>query len=67
MASKKFYVVWQGRTPGIYDSWQACSEQVQGAPGACFKSFRTEAEAQDHMDEAVKLLLKNKQEEQNNE
>lgn len=46
MASKKFYVVWQGRTPGIYDSWQACSEQVQGAPGACFKSFRTEAEAQ---------------------
>ena len=46
MASKKFYVVWQGRTPGIYDNWQACSEQVQGAPGACFKSFRTEAEAQ---------------------
>ena len=46
MASKKFYVVWQGRTPGIYDSWQACSEQVQGAPGARFKSFRTEAEAQ---------------------
>ena len=46
MASKKFYVVWQGRTPGIYDSWQACSEQVQGAPGARFKSFHTEAEAQ---------------------
>ena len=29
--------------------------------------FRTESEAQDHMDEATKLLLKNKQGEQNNE
>lgn len=41
-----YYVVWQGRTPGIYDSWEACEAQVKGAEGARYKGFATLPEAQ---------------------
>ena len=36
---KKFYVVWEGRTPGIYTDWQTCEQQVKSFPGARFRSF----------------------------
>jgi ribonuclease HI len=42
----KFYVVWQGREPGIYDSWEACDAQVKGV-GAKYKGFATLAEAEE--------------------
>lgn len=42
----KYYVVWQGRKPGIYDSWAACEVQVKGYPGAQFKAFPTRAMAE---------------------
>ena len=47
MAKSKanFYVVWQGREPGIYDSWAACEAQVKGT-AAKYKGFATLAEAQ---------------------
>ena len=47
MAKSKanFYVVWQGREPGIYDSWTACEAQVKGI-AAKYKGFATLAEAQ---------------------
>ena len=35
----KYYVVWEGRAPGVYDSWEDCEEQVSGFPGARYKSF----------------------------
>jgi len=38
MASK-YYVVWEGRAPGIYDSWDECQDQINEFPGARFKSF----------------------------
>ena len=44
--AKKYYVVWQGRTPGIYDTWAECEAQVKGAAGARFKSFKTRVEAE---------------------
>lgn len=44
--SIKYYVVWQGREPGIYSTWEDCQRQVAGFPAAVFKSFKTEAEAQ---------------------
>ncbi|MDO4789820.1 MAG: ribonuclease H family protein [Porphyromonas sp.] len=37
--SNKLYVVWSGRTPGIYDSWNACRKEVIGVEGAKYKSF----------------------------
>ena len=47
MAKKqKYYVVWQGKLPGIYTSWDECKKQVQGVQGAQYKSFDTLAEAE---------------------
>ncbi len=43
---KKFYVVWQGVEPGIYESWDQCKAQIQGFPNASYKSFPTLTEAQ---------------------
>lgn len=39
MAKKKYYVVWQGNKPGVYDTWGACQLQIKGFPNAKFKSF----------------------------
>ena len=39
MAKNKFYVVWQGRHPGIYESWEVCEKEVVGCIGAKYKGF----------------------------
>lgn len=41
MAKKKnkFYVVWKGLQPGIYESWDECRQQIAGFEGAVYKSF----------------------------
>lgn len=41
----KFYVVWAGRMPGIYDTWEECKAQVHGV-AASYKSYSTLEEAQ---------------------
>ncbi len=47
MAKKqKYYVVWQGAKPGIYDSWEQCQRQIMGFPQAKYKSFESRAEAE---------------------
>lgn len=43
----KYYVVWNGQEPGIYDNWEDCRRRVEGVPGAVYKSFGSEAEAQE--------------------
>jgi len=43
----KFYVVWSGINPGVYDSWDGCKQQVFGYPGAAYKSFSTRQLAED--------------------
>ncbi len=45
----KFYAVKSGRTPGIYNTWDACKAQVDGYGGAIYKSFKTAAEAAAYM------------------
>ena len=42
---KKFYVVWKGKKPGIYESWEDCKSQIEGFKGAQYKSFSTFPEA----------------------
>ncbi|MDE6125466.1 MAG: viroplasmin family protein, partial [Muribaculaceae bacterium] len=42
---RKFYVVWVGRVPGIYDNWDDCQEQVAMFPGAKYKSFDSQTAA----------------------
>ena len=43
---KKFYVVWRGHSPGIYDSWDICKKEVMGFENAQYKSFKTIEEAE---------------------
>lgn len=46
MAGKqKYYVVWEGRQPGIYRSWAEAQAQIDGWKGARYKSFTTLNEA----------------------
>ena len=47
MAKKKYYVVWEGVSPGIYETWGECLQQTKGYPNAKYKSFKTAAAAQD--------------------
>ena len=46
MAKQKFYVVWEGVTPGIYTSWTDCQLQIKGYDSAKYKSFDTREEAE---------------------
>lgn len=40
MAKKqKYYVVWSGLKPGVYNDWKTCEQQIKGVEGAKFKSF----------------------------
>jgi ribonuclease HI len=44
-SKNKYFVVWEGKTPGIYKSWEECKQQVNGYGKAIYKGFATEAEA----------------------
>jgi len=44
---EKYYVVWKGRKPGIYDSWDDCLQQVDRFETAVYKSFKTLEEAEE--------------------
>ncbi|VAW50014.1 Ribonuclease HI-related protein 2, partial [hydrothermal vent metagenome] len=44
--AKKFYVVWQGRVPGIYRDWNSCKQQIDKFSGAKYKSFLSLQEAE---------------------
>jgi ribonuclease HI len=40
MAKKsKFYVVWKGKRPGIYEKWDDCKAAISGTKGAQYMSF----------------------------
>ncbi|MGB4205003.1 MAG: ribonuclease H family protein [Bacteroidales bacterium] len=46
MKNKKFYTVWIGKVPGVYQDWETCSEQINGFKGAKYKSFPSLQEAE---------------------
>ena len=46
MSKKKFYVVWQGRHPGIYDDWEVCKKEIMGVKGAKYKGFPDQSSAE---------------------
>lgn len=39
MAKSKIYVVWKGKIPGIYTTWDECKKQINKFPGALYKAF----------------------------
>ena len=43
--SPKYYVVWNGLQPGIYNTWDDCRKQVEGYTGARYMSFTTYEDA----------------------
>ncbi|MDR2042948.1 MAG: ribonuclease H family protein [Clostridium sp.] len=49
MAAKKYYAVRKGKATGIFPSWKACRETVEGFPGAEFQGFPDLAEAERYL------------------
>ena len=49
MSKNKFFVVWEGKEPGIYCTWEECKLQIHGFEGATYKGFATDAEAREAM------------------
>ena len=41
MGTNKYYVVWKGFAPGVYDSWEEAEMQVSGYPDASYRAFKT--------------------------
>lgn len=62
MAKKsKYYVVWNGRKTGVFDSWKDCEASVKGFEGAKYKSFDGLEQAQKAFnDNPDKFISKNK-------
>ena len=46
MGKQKFYVVWKGNNPGVYQSWEKCQNEIQNVKGALYKSFADKEAAQ---------------------
>lgn len=65
MAKKhKVYVVWKGRQSGIFKTWEECKAQVEGYPGAEYKSFESLQQAQQAYQETFSNFLEKKRAEQ---
>lgn len=49
MAKAKYYAVKKGHNTGIFTNWDDCKTQVNGFPGAEYKSFKTNEEAEAYL------------------
>ena len=58
MPKFRFYVVWTGRKPGVYSSWEECKEQVEGYEGARYKGFPTRELAEVAAGETPEIYLR---------
>lgn len=59
MSKNKFYVVWRGKTTGLFTKWDACKKQVEGINGAMYMGFPTlELAEQAYKDDPWKYLGK---------
>lgn len=41
-----YYVVFEGRVPGIYEEWEDCKKQVHKFSDNCYKRYATREEAE---------------------
>lgn len=60
MGKNKFYVVWNGVSPGIYTSWTDCKLQINGFEGAVYRSFDTREEAEKAYSSSPYLYIRKK-------
>lgn len=58
---QKFYVVWKGKKPGIYEKWEDCKAAISGYKGAKYKSFPTFSEAKKAFDSGFLDFIEKKQ------
>ena len=54
----KFYVVWVGKTPGIYETWEECKLNISKFKGAKYKSFLSREEAEHFFKEGYEAYVK---------
>ncbi|MFD1773045.1 ribonuclease H [Paenibacillus rhizophilus] len=47
MAKQKYYVVWEGRKPGVYATWADCKQQTDQFTGAKYKSYESKSAAEE--------------------
>ena len=60
MSKNKFYVVWKGKQPGVYSSWEECKSQIDGIKDAVYKSFHTEQQAHEAFNSPFSNYIKKK-------
>ena len=56
---QKYYVVWVGAKPGVYDNWNDCKKQVFHFENAKYKSFESRAEAEAAFKQGYEKYYKN--------
>ena len=54
--AKKYYAVRKGREIGIFTDWSECEKQIKGYSGAEFKSFLTQEEAQNYVNNTISTI-----------
>ena len=54
----KYYAVRNGRKTGVFKTWAECEAQVNGYPGADFKSFPTDLLAEEYMKGSTQEKIK---------
>ncbi|MEZ4985553.1 MAG: ribonuclease H family protein [Saprospiraceae bacterium] len=50
---QKYYVVWKGHQPGVFDTWPAAQAQIDGYKGALYKSFESRELAEKALKQGV--------------
>jgi ribonuclease HI len=55
----KFYTVWRGAQPGVYDTWDECQQQIKGFKGGVYKAFSTRKEAEEALESSPWLYVGN--------
>ncbi len=57
MSKKKYYVVWKGHNPGVYESWDECRKQIHSYQGAIYKAFTDLESAKSAFEEAPNMHI----------
>lgn len=60
MKKKKFYTVWKGRKPGVYETWKDCEAQVKGYERALYVSFGSREAAEKALHSNPEIFLKSR-------
>lgn len=57
---KRFYVVWKGKNPGVYLTWEACKAEIEGQEGAQYMAFDTKQEAEEAFNSTYREIQKSR-------